>query len=529
MNTKSVSYQLFLERVNKYSAMPKTSFVIALVYSLALVTAPAIAQDNIIKLEDAGSGESTTNQNQGTKYRDLPPLENNNFPQSNPGDTLSPLPPQDTNFATEESDYTLGAGDQIKLDIFQVEEYSGEYPVLVDGTISLPLVGRLDVRGLSLKETSEKVSKQYSTYLKRPLITVGLVTPRPLKIGVSGEVDNPGSYQVAITPENPQFPTVTDLLVQAGGINTIADVRNVRVTREMKGKEIVYNSNLWDLLTKGQVKQNISLRDGDTIFVPTADEINASELNKLATASYGLQTDKPIQVSVVGEVNRPGSHFIQPEQLANNNSISANEGKRESIPPRLSQAIAAAKGIKPLANVRDIKVKRTAWDGSEKIIPVNLFELIKSGDTNQDLILQESDKIVISKATNISEAERREISSGSFNQNITVNVVGEVNSPGPQEVEPNTPLNQAILAAGGLSNSRASKKVQLVSLKPDGTVNKREITVDLTASVNEETNPVMGNNDVVVVGRSAGAAASDTATQLLQPFNSLGGVLGLFF
>ncbi len=529
MKTKSVLYQLILERVNKYSA-------IALAFSLALATAPAIAQDNTIKLQDAGSGESKTpNQpinspNQPINYRDLPPLEGQTVPQSVPGSNVTPIPAENIKFATDETDYTLGAGDQIKLDIFQVAEYSGEYPVLVDGTISLPLVGRVDVRGLSLKETSEKVSKKYSTYLKRPIITVGLVAPRPLKIGVSGEVDNPGSYQVAITADSPQFPTVTDLLEQAGGINTIADVRNVRVTRDTNGKAIVYNSNLWDLLTKGQIKQDISLRDGDTIFVPTTDKINTAELNKLATASYGLQTDKPIQVAVVGEVNRPGSHFIQPEQLANNNGGRVNEGKQESSPPRLTQAIGAAKGIKPLADVRDIKVKRTAWDGSEKVIDVNLWDLIQSGDTNQDLILQDGDKIVIAKADNLTEQDRRTTASGSFNQPITVNVVGEVVTPGPVTVEPNTPLNQAILAAGGFDATRAnSNKVQLVSLKPDGTVDKRQIEVDLGSEVNEETNPVLNENDVVIVGRSGSTKASDSVGKFLGPLGAFGGLLNLIF
>ena len=117
-----------------------------------------------------------------------------NFPGSNLNQPTAPLPPASPEFATDETDYTLGGGDLISLDIFQVEEYSGEYPVLVDGTISLPLVGRVDVRGLSLKKTSEVVSEKYKTYLKRPIISVGLVAPRPLRIGIAGEVDNPGAY-----------------------------------------------------------------------------------------------------------------------------------------------------------------------------------------------------------------------------------------------------------------------------------------------------------------------------------------------
>ena len=183
MKTKSVLYQLFLESVNKYSA-------IAISLLLTIAAIPAIAQDNTLELQDAGSSDSPTESSE-IKDRELPELKDSELPQSDPAQGITPLPAESAdsaesiNFATQETDYTLGAGDQITLDIFQVEEYSGEYPVLVDGTISLPLVGRVDVRGLSLKETSDVVSKEYATYLKRPIITGGLVAPRPLKIGVS--------------------------------------------------------------------------------------------------------------------------------------------------------------------------------------------------------------------------------------------------------------------------------------------------------------------------------------------------------
>ncbi|MGL6344441.1 MAG: polysaccharide biosynthesis/export family protein [Waterburya sp.] len=532
MKTTPILYQLFLERINSYTAIAKgVTKPIALSLCLALTTAPAIAQESTIELQDASPSQSPTNTESPNKqpgavnYRELPPLEN----QSGSDSTVSPPPPASTEFSTEETNYTLGAGDKINLNIFQVEEYSGEYPVLVDGTISLPLVGSVDVRGLSLKETSDVVAKEYATYLKRPIITVGLVAPRPLKIGISGEVDNPGSYEIALTPEEPQFPTVTSMLEQAGGITTIADVRNVRVTRTIKGKETVYNANLWDLLTRRQINQNISLRDGDTIFVPTAEKINTAELNRLAKASYGLQTDKPIQVAVVGEVYRPGTHFVQPELLSRNNV--GGEERQESIPPRLTQAISIAKGIKPLANVEQVEVRRATWDGSEKVIAVNLWELISSGDTSQDLILQEGDKVIIPKADKISKERSRAIASGTISpETITVNIVGEVKSPGPKQVEPNTPLNQAILAAGGFDAQRANtKEVELVSLKPDGTVEKRKIEVDFASEVNDETNPILGQNDVVVVGRSGSTATFDTVGKVTSPFGALFGVFNSLF
>lgn len=434
------------------------------------------------------------------------------------------------NFAVsgQETDYTLGAGDQIRLDIFQVDEYSGEYPVNVDGTISLPLVGGVNVEGLTLKQTEEAVSKQYSIYLKRPIVNAGLVTPRPLKIGISGEVDNPGAYEFQLTPTTPNFPTVTDMIEQAGGITTLADVRSVQVNRTIQGRTTTFTADLWSLLNNGQLSQDVSLRDGDTIFLPTVEEINLAELERLSEASFGLQVDEPISVAVVGEIFRPGSLVVQPDQLATNNNNQGNGPKRDSLPPRLTQAIELAGGIKPTADVRTVEVRRETWDGKKKVMTINLWDLFQSADADKDIILQEGDEITVPQAVALSDAELQQQAEFSriSKDTITVNVVGEVANPGAVQVKPNTPLNQAILAAGGFNKSRANQsEVELVRLNLDGTVDKREIKVDLASGVNDENNPTMKENDVVVVGRGALAATSDAFTPAAAPI----GILRLIF
>ncbi len=423
---------------------------------------------------------------------------------------------------TSETNYTLGPGDVVRLDIFQVPEYSGEFPVLVDGTVSLRLVGNVQVTGLSLQETSELVRQKYASYLKRPIINVGLISPRPLKIGIAGEVDNPGSYEFALSSPNQKFPTVTDMIGKAGGITTLADVRNVQVTRRIKGRNIVFTSDLWSLLNNNRLDQDISLRDGDTILIPTVDEIDTSELARLAEASFGLQTDEPINVAVVGEIYRPGTHTVKPEQIG--------DEEQDSLPPRLTQAIAVAGGVKPLANVREVEIRRKTWDGQEKILAVNLWELIQAGDGEQDIILQEGDRIIIPQAEALSPAEAEKIAEGVISPaEITVNIVGEVVSPGAQQVRPNTPLNQAILAAGGFDNRRANtNKVELVRLNDNGTVVKRSIKVDFSEGISEENNPVLKHNDVVVVKRSGLTKTLDTAGRVISPIGGAFGLLRIF-
>ena len=97
-------------------------------------------------------------------------------------------------------------------------------------------------------------------------------------------------------------------------------------------------------------------------------------------------------------------------------------------------------------------------------------------------------------------------------------MLGEVESPGAQQVRASTSLNQAILAAGGL-NRRTRGRVTLVRFNPDGTVSQQPIKVDLSQEINEETNPILRPNDVILVGRSAKAAFDDTIRDFSGTFN----------
>ncbi|MGL6281847.1 MAG: polysaccharide export protein, partial [Microcoleaceae cyanobacterium] len=70
--------------------------------------------------------------------------------------------------------------------------------------------------------------------------------------------------------------------------------------------------------------------------------------------------------------------------------------------------------------------------------------------------------------------------------------------------------------------------VELIRINPNGTVVKRKITIDLAAEVNEQTNPMLLNNDVILVGRSGRAAFSDNLSNILTPFSPLGNFFGIF-
>ena len=91
----------------------------------------------------------------------------------------------------------------------------------------------------------------------------------------------------------------------------------------------------------------------------------------------------------------------------------------------------------------------------------------------------------------------------------------------------NTTLNEALLAAGGF-NRRARSTVQLVRINPNGTLTERRIEVDWERPVDPETNPILSNNDVIIVRRNGLASFSDTAATILEPIFRILPVFGLF-
>lgn len=215
-----------------------------------------------------------------------------------------------------------------------------------------------------------------------------------------------------------------------------------------------------------------------------------------------LTQSRPLKVAVAGEVNRPGVY-----------TVSLADGKF----PTVTEAIQNAGGVKPDADLRQIRVRRPQPDGTIRDIQVNLWKLIQSGDLDQDITLRDGDRIVIATATEFSPTEAAQLASANFSPaTIPIHVVGEVGAPGILDIPTNTPLNQAILAAGGLNEGQASRKVELIRLNPNGTVTQKQIEVDLSQGINEATNPILKPNDVIVVDRSGMAKARSTAGNIFQ-------------
>ncbi|HTL89658.1 MAG TPA: polysaccharide biosynthesis/export family protein, partial [Leptolyngbya sp.] len=269
--------------------------------------------------------------------------------------------------------YLLGSGDRVKLDIFGVPEYSGEYQIMSDGSINLPLAGSVNLQGLTMRQASDKLTRRYGEYLTRPVITVSLLTARPIQVAISGEVARPGAYTTLLNDTG--VPTLSRMLQMAGGLKQSANLQQVEVTRRTPGGGATqsFKVNLAKFLKDGDLSQDVQLRDGDSVVVPAATTLNVADSAELSTSSLGANFDRPISVIIAGEVNRPGPQTVRGETISQTDPTTTPVAPGQPAvltqrlkAPTITRALQQAGGITQRADIRDVEVKRTVSSGREQ-------------------------------------------------------------------------------------------------------------------------------------------------------------------
>ncbi|MEB3355405.1 MAG: SLBB domain-containing protein [Synechococcales bacterium] len=234
-------------------------------------------------------------------------------------------------------------------------------------------------------------------------------------------------------------------------------------------------------------------------------------------ATVRLLEARALTLSVSGEVNRPGAYTLSLEDA-------------DSV-PTVTQAIQLAGGITQSADIRNVQVVRVnpTTQAPQGVLVANLWQLLQEGDLQQDRALRDGDRIVVPPATSLDLNETTDLAAANFSPaTIPVNVVGEVGDPGTIQVPPHTPLNQAILAAGGFNNRARKGRVELVRLHANGTVSQEEIEVDLAQDVNHTTNPPLRPYDTIIVNRSTFTRITDQVGRALGPFTGFFSFLRIF-
>lgn len=240
--------------------------------------------------------------------------------------------------------YTVGAGDVLQVNVYEQAELSARYTVGPDGTFAFPLIGRVETRGKTPGAIETDIRARLADgYLRNPQVTVEVAEFNSQRIFVMGAVAKPGP--VALTGSL----SLIEAIAAAGGAEASAgpEVVLVRAPAGQVSQGPVLPGQRPDAdvtrvslrdLEDGTAKEDLALRDGDTIFVPRGEAI-----------------------FVLGEVRTPGQVPYQRDMT-------------------LLRAISLAGGVTPLGATGRAKIVRIV-NGEKQELKAKLTDVLQPGDT----------------------------------------------------------------------------------------------------------------------------------------------------
>lgn len=268
-------------------------------------------------------------------------------PPSQPPPTQTPPP------AEPFRDYVIGAQDLLSITILESPELSREARVGPDGTVGLPLLDRVLLRGLTLTEAEDLLEEKYrdAGILNSPHITVTVLDLQSKPVTVLGAVRSPGVFQVSGQSR------LLRILSQAGGTTAEAGgiIRIIRA--DAQGGEQVLDVPMSEVLG-GAVEANVPIYGGDTVNVVPAGA-----------------------VYVVGAVNAPGRHVL------------AGEGEKAGI----LQVVAMAHDLTRTAKSDKAVLIRKDEKGELKQIPVNIGKILRQ--QAPDVVVYANDVLYVPDST----------------------------------------------------------------------------------------------------------------------------------
>jgi polysaccharide export outer membrane protein len=217
------------------------------------------------------------------------------------------------------SEYKLGPGDQIRVQVFQNPDLTVEARVSEQGTISYPLVGTVNIGGSSIGQAEQKIAGALKSgnYLKQPQVNIVLLQVRGSQVAVLGQVQKPGRF-----PLETSTTRVSDLLAAAGGVTPMGDDTLI-VTGTRSGQPFRKVIDIPGLFLNQRSSEDIVVQGGDTIFINKA----------------------PVYY-IYGEAQKPGPYRIERGMT-------------------VQQALAQGGGPTPRGSTSRLRLTRTTPDGKQ--------------------------------------------------------------------------------------------------------------------------------------------------------------------
>lgn len=410
------------------------------------------------------------------------------------------------NIATP-SNYVLGPGDQVVVDVYGANQEAYTLTVTPDGDIVVPNCGPIHVSGLSMSAAQSRISSKLGKYYSSSSVKASLGKTRSILVNVMGEVHVPGTYTLSA------FATVFHALYRAGGINDLGTLRNIKVYRNGRLVTVV---DVYEFILNGRLAGNIRLQDNDVIQVGPYESIvgihgnvkrpmfyemrKGESLLTLMKYCGGFSSDAYKKAVRVERKSERLKEVFNVEEF-DMSSFKLNDGDEINVDAIIDRyenmvevkgavfrpgmynlggkvttvktLIERADGLTEAALTSRAVIRRMKPNRTYDIVSIDL-EGIMNG-TVADVPLQNEDMLIIPVQKEI--ANHR-----------TVTIDGEVMYPGTFDYADDMTLEDLIIVAGGLTEVASTAKIDISRRFYDsGATNVREdIAENYTFSINED-------------------------------------------
>lgn len=422
-------------------------------------------------------------------------------------------------------DYKLGPGDEVAIDIWGASESSIQDVISPDGNIYVNGLGPVHLSGLTVTQANNYLKRQFGKIYSsindgehNSDIRLTLAQNRTIQVHVMGEVENPGTYVMS------SFATIFNALYQAGGVNEVGTLRDVKVFR---GDKPIATYDVYDFILNGNVDAGIRLEDNDVVSVDAyrnlvcvsgnvkrpmyyemLDTESVSQLLKYAGGFSGNAYKEDVRLIRNGKREREIYILDAIEQqsfmITDGDSISVDsimatfanmvEVKGAVYRPgqfqmngrvtTVKQLIECAGGLKDEAFLNRAILNRRNPNHTMDNLAFNLGELM-AGNI-EDISLQKNDVLLISSIFDLQEVQ-------------TITIYGEVAFPGVYEFSENMSIEDFIFKAGGLNDAASTARVDVSRRVKNSNAITTSDTITQTFSFSLEEGLVVGSNTTFVL------------------------------
>jgi len=442
-------------------------------------------------------------------------------------ETEIPVPPE----------YVIGPGDELQIQYYGSRNDSMSLIVDREGMIELPDVGPISLAGLSFMQAKAELSQKIRKSLIGVTASITMGRLRSIRVFVLGDARRPGSYLVS------GLSTMTNALFLAGGVSKKGSLRHILLKRDGK---TIRDLDLYDFLLRGNSSGDLRLMPGDVIFIPPIGRTVAVAGEAVRPAIYELRGEKTVQDIIRlagGLMPSADTAHVQVDRLdpsdgrtildirLGKKSLSVHNGDLVVVYPRpaehhhvvtllgqvkrpgaygfkqgmrLGDLIHGREDLKKDAFLDYVLIQRTnPKDRTLQVIRAPLASWLERHDPKGNVPLQDEDKVIVLAKSAIQPIE-------------SVNIAGEVVSPGTYPLSEGMRVVDLVLAAGGVTDRAYLRDAEVTRyvVANGERRNVQHLRIDLAAALagDQRSNILLKPDDVVTVRRISNWRSAEHVT-----------------